>query len=80
MKLMRGLLAVVAACLLVGCGGKGTQSQATSTPAQTDAAQPATPPQGDGHAVAGAVPGSYSEITAPPLAIIEWTNLMFTLG
>ena len=41
-----------------GCGSKGTESQTT----QSEAAQPATPPAGEGHAnVAAIVPGSYED-------------------
>ena len=53
------VLSVLAVSLLaLGCGGKGAQSQAS----QGDAAQPATPPTGEGHAVAASVvPGSYED-------------------
>ena len=53
------LLSMLAALLVAsGCGSKGTQSQAT----QEEAAKPAAPPTGDGHAVvAEVVPGSYED-------------------
>ena len=43
--------------ITVGCGNPNTQTRAT----QGDAAAPATPPTGEGHAAATVVPGSYED-------------------
>lgn len=53
-------LAVIGALLLApGCAQKSTPAQ-SSTSSTTEAA-PAAPPSGEGHAVAGVVPGSYED-------------------
>ena len=52
-------LAMVAGLVLIaaGCGGQGGTSQSSGT----TTTQAATPPTGEGHAVAGVVPGSYED-------------------
>ena len=60
MKTMLSAVAMLAVLVAVtGCGSKGsTPSQTT----QSEAAKPAAPPTGDGHAnVAAIVPGSYED-------------------
>lgn len=53
------LLLVMLAVLVVapGCGSRGSRSQTT----RSEAAGPATPPTGEGHAAAGVVPGSHED-------------------
>jgi hypothetical protein len=50
-----GLLVIAA-----GCGAKNTPSEQAGTET-TRATEAAAPPQGEGHAVAGVVPGSYED-------------------
>lgn len=61
---MKSAIALVAvASLLVmaaGCGTKGTSSEHAQTGA-ADTAAVTPPPQGEGHAVADVVPGSYED-------------------
>lgn len=53
------LVAMLAVLMMAaGCGSKGSQTQTT----KGEAAEPATPPSGEGHAVVAAVvPGSYED-------------------
>ena len=52
------LLSMLAVLVMVsGCGSNGTQSETT----QSEAAKPAEPPTGEGHAAANVVPGSYED-------------------
>ena len=58
MRLMVTLAALLSLFLFAaGCGDKGTKSEA----AQTGTAETASPPTGEGHAVAEVVPGSYED-------------------
>jgi hypothetical protein len=56
--LMSALLAVLV--VSAGCGARETATEAAQT-GTTEAAKPASPPQGEGHAAAGVVPGSYED-------------------
>lgn len=47
----------VALMIAGGCGAKGPRSQTAGTAAD----EAVTPPSGEGHAVAGVVPGSYED-------------------
>ena len=54
------LLALISALFLaLGCAPKNTPSQSSAS--STTEAEPASPPSGEGHAVAGVVPGSYED-------------------
>lgn len=54
-------IAFAAVWLVAGCGNRAAQEPGPSASAPTPAAQPATPPQGEGHAAANVVPGSYED-------------------
>jgi hypothetical protein len=49
--------AALSLLLVAGCGGKGTPSRT----AETETAQPAPPPTGEGHAETRVVAGSYED-------------------
>jgi len=53
------LVLVSAAILLAGCANEGTPSRSSTSSGTAQA--PATPPQGEGHAMANVVPGSYED-------------------
>ena len=62
---LAALLALLVAAS--GCGSKSTTSETTQTGAATTP-EPATPPQGDGHAVASVVPGSSEPVAVTSVA------------